>query len=177
MRQRLFPLLLLTTCCAVACKQSTPVQPAEAAPAPSAQAHAGHDHAAHQGAASAATKAANAPEGRVFFIEPAAGAQLTSPFKVRFGIEGRTVRPAGEDINDQSSGHHHLIIDDAAPSAGTVVPKDATHIHYGGGQTEAMVTLSPGHHKLTMQLADGAHRSYGPAWSATIEVDVKAPAE
>jgi hypothetical protein len=29
-------------------------------------------------------------------------------------------------------------------------------------------------HTLTLQFADGAHRSYGPKWAATLTVNVKA---
>ena len=82
------------------------------------------------------------------------------------------VRPAGEDPKDRTTGHHHLIIDDKAPAEGTVVPADETHIHYGKGQTEAKVKLSEGEHTLTMQLADGAHLSYGPKLSTSIKVKV-----
>ena len=55
----------------------------------------------------------------------------------------------------------------------TVIPKDETHLHYGDGATKATVKLPPGKHQLTMQFADGAHRSYGPAWAATITVEVE----
>ena len=177
MRTLLTPILLATALIPMGCKGHEVPGNANASPAPEAatEHHTGHAHGAH-GAESASTNQAAAPAGRVFFIEPAAGAQVTSPFRVRFGVEGRRVRPAGEDINDQESGHHHLLIDTDGLAAGSFVPKDAQHIHYGGGQTEAMITLSPGTHKLTMQFADGAHRSYGPQWSAAIEVVVAAPA-
>ncbi|MBM4291927.1 MAG: DUF4399 domain-containing protein, partial [Deltaproteobacteria bacterium] len=44
--------------------------------------------------------------------------------------------------------------------------------HFGKGQTETEVTLEPGEHTLTMQLADGAHISYGESLSATLKVVV-----
>ena len=53
------------------------------------------------------------------------------------------------------------------------VPADSTSIHYGKGQIETELTLSPGKHTLTMQFADGFHQSYGEEWSATIEVIVQ----
>ncbi|MBP6707250.1 MAG: DUF4399 domain-containing protein, partial [Achromobacter sp.] len=40
-------------------------------------------------------------------------------------------------------------------------------------QTETELKLAPGKHTLTMQFADGAHRSYGPDLSSTISVTVK----
>lgn len=109
---------------------------------------------------------------RVFFEEPKDGAKVKSPVKVKFGLVGMTVRPAGQDPLDKTSGHHHLIIDGEPGTLGTAVPADETHIHYGKGQTEAEIELAPGKHTLTMQFADGLHLSYGPELSSTITVEV-----
>ncbi|MCA9543181.1 MAG: DUF4399 domain-containing protein, partial [Myxococcales bacterium] len=68
---------------------------------------------------------------------------------------------------------HHIIIDGEGVAQGQVVPKDDKHIHFGGGQTETELELTPGKHTLTMQFADGAHMSYGPKMSQTITVEVK----
>ena len=56
---------------------------------------------------------------------------------------------------------------------GETIPANETHIHYGKGQTEATIELSPGKHTLTLQFANGIHQSYGEAWSKTITVNVK----
>ena len=40
------------------------------------------------------------------------------------------------------------------------------------GQTEAVLDLPPGDYKLTLQFADGLHRSYGKDLSATINIKV-----
>lgn len=113
---------------------------------------------------------AAAPAGRVFLIEPAEGAQVKSPVHLKFGVEGMTVAPAGTP--DPLSGHHHILIDTAAIPAGTIVPKDDHHQHFGKGQTETDLELTPGEHSLTLQFADGNHISYGEAWSATVKVTV-----
>jgi len=115
---------------------------------------------------------AGGDETKVFFVSPRDKAKLKSPVAVQFGVKGMTVRPAGEDPLDHTSGHHHLIIDGEAPAFGVPVAKDATHIHYGKGQTEASIELAPGKHTLTMQLADGAHLSYGAAMRSQIEIEV-----
>jgi hypothetical protein len=112
-----------------------------------------------------------ASEKSVYFIEPKDGATVTSPFKVVFGVKGMAVVPAGEDKPD--SGHHHLLINLAAMNAGEAIPVDDKHLHYGKAQTEAEVALPPGRYKLTMQFANWAHVSYGPAMAATIDVTVK----
>lgn len=108
---------------------------------------------------------------RVFFNSPKNGAELSSPVSVSMGVSGMKVAPAGEVKTGE--GHHHLIVDGAPIKEGEIVPSDATHIHFGKGQVETSVPLSPGKHKLTLQFADGAHRSYGEKMSETIEVQVK----
>jgi len=115
--------------------------------------------------------AASACAQSVSFVEPADGATVSSPFKVKFAVSGMEVKPAGAVA--PNVGHHHLLINAEPVKAGEVVPADATHLHFGKGQTEADVVLPPGHYTLTMQFADGKHQSYGPAMSKTIKVTVK----
>ena len=110
-------------------------------------------------------------EKSVWFVEPKDGATVTSPFKVVFGVKGMAVEPAGEIKAD--SGHHHLLINLGPMSAGEAIPVDDKHLHFGKAQTEAEVTLPPGQYKLTMQFANGAHVSYGPAMAASINITVK----
>jgi len=109
---------------------------------------------------------------KVFFKNIKDGGSVTSPFKVEMGIDGLKLDTAGAIV--AGTGHHHLLIDagDSIP-AGQVVPKDATHIHFGKAQSETQVTLTPGKHVLTLQFADGIHRSYGGQLAATITVNVK----
>ena len=101
------------------------------------------------------------------------GARLTSPFKVEMKVEGMALSPAGKAPDDKHSGHHHLIVDGKAMALGEVIPSDETHLHFGKGQTETDLKLSPGPHTLTLQFADGAHRSFGPELSTTIKIVVK----
>ena len=110
-------------------------------------------------------------DNKVFFVAPHDGAEVTSPVKVQFGLKGMQIGPLG-DLTP-GKGHHHLIIDGKPIVKGEVVPADAKHIHFGKGQTETEVKLEPGEHTLTMQFADGAHRSYGPQMATTIRVIVK----
>lgn len=92
---------------------------------------------------------------------------------IQFGVEGHNICEANIEPKDKNCGHHHLIIDGNFIAEGEVVPKDDTHLHYGKGQTEAKIHLTPGKHKLTLQFADFAHRSFGPKMSDSIEVEVK----
>lgn len=106
----------------------------------------------------------------VDFGEALDAGPVTSPVHVKMTAHGMTVHAAGEII--EGSGHHHILIDAQPIAEGTVIPSDAQHIHFGAGQTEADVELTPGEHTLTLQFANGMHESYGPAWSKQVKVTV-----
>lgn len=111
------------------------------------------------------------PAQSVSLLEPVNGATVPTTFKVRFGVKGMAVTPAGAIT--ENSGHNHLLINQMPVKAGQSVPFDDQHKHFGAGQTEAMITLPPGQYKLTSQFANGAHQSYGAPMSASIQVTVK----
>jgi hypothetical protein len=120
-----------------------------------------------------ATALPGVPAGaKVYFKNLKDGQTVTSPFKVEMGIDGLKLDTAGAIV--AGSGHHHLLIDagDSIP-AGLAVPKDATHLHFGKAQSSTDVTLPAGKHVLTLQFADGIHRSYGSKLATTITVTVK----
>lgn len=109
---------------------------------------------------------------KVFFKNLKNGETVKSPLKVEFGVEGIALDTAG--AIKAASGHHHLLIDAGdSIAAGQVVPKDSTHLHFGKAQKETEIKLTPGEHQLTLQYADGIHRSYGSKLAATIKVKVK----
>ena len=111
------------------------------------------------------------PAQSVSILEPVDNTTVGTTFKVRFGVKGLQVAPAGDIV--ANSGHHHLLINlDAVPS-GESVPFSDRHLHFGQGQTETEVKLAPGTYKLTAQFANGAHQSYGKPLSHTIRVTVK----
>lgn len=113
----------------------------------------------------------SAPSQNVSILEPADGATVGTTFKVRFGVKGLEVAPAGDIV--ANSGHHHLLVNLDSLPAGESIPFSEKHIHFGKGQTEAEVKLAPGTYKLTAQFANGAHQSYGKPLSQTINVTVK----
>ena len=134
-------------------------------------------HAAAPDAAPSSKEALPSHEGavikgaKVFFVEPKDGATVKSPFKVKFGLSGLKLAKAGAVV--PGTGHHHLIVDGGPSPRGAVIGKDATHLHFGDGQSETKLTLAPGKHTLTLQFADGSHASYGEEMSSTITVNVK----
>ena len=111
---------------------------------------------------------------KVYFINLKDGAEVTSPFLVQFGLSGMGVAPAG--VEKPNTGHHHLLIDTklTAEQMKEPIPADDTHKHFGGGQTEAMVTLPKGTHTLQLVLADWTHIPHvPPVMSEPITVTVK----
>ena len=110
------------------------------------------------------------PKGKVSFAEPKDGAEINGPVKVIMVVEGMKIQPAGEVVED--TGHHHILIKTDFIPAGQVLPTDDADRHFGKGQTEAVLDLPPGHYKLTLQFADGLHRSYGKELSTTINIKV-----
>jgi hypothetical protein len=122
--------------------------------------HEDMDHGAKQAAAGAIPRTP-APEGAVvYFITPKDGATVKSPVTVRFGLEGMGVAPAG--VVKPGTGHHHLLIDTGLPDLGMPIPNDATHRHFGGGQTETQVELPPGQHTLQLLMGDANHVPFDP---------------
>ncbi|RUL66619.1 DUF4399 domain-containing protein [Dyella dinghuensis] len=110
---------------------------------------------------------------QVYIISPQDGATVPQTFTVRFGLKGMGVAPAG--VAHENTGHHHLLIDvKDLPAAGQPIPKDEQHVHFGGGQTEATVTLKPGTHTLQLELGDLNHIPFDPALvSKVVTVHVK----
>ncbi|MFZ5501986.1 MAG: DUF4399 domain-containing protein [Pseudomonadota bacterium] len=112
------------------------------------------------------------PEQSVYFVEPQDGAVVGSEVRVVMGVKGMDVKPAGEVL--ANTGHHHLLIDAAPLNSGEVVPGGSDkHLHFGKGQVETTIKLTPGQHTLTLQFANGAHVSYGEKMRNTITVTVK----
>jgi Domain of unknown function (DUF4399) len=141
----------------------------------SVKAAASHDsmNMGHMDSAQASNALPAVPAGaKVYFKNLKDGQTVTSPFKVEMGVDGIRLDTAGVIV--AGSGHHHLLIDagDSIPE-GQAVPKDATHLHFGKAQSSAEVTLPAGKHVLTLQYADGIHRSYGSKLATTITVTVK----
>jgi len=105
--------------------------------------------------------AADSPEGaKVYFISPKDGDSVRGAVRVRFGLHGMGVAPAG--IEMVNTGHHHLIIDAPLPELTKTIPTDEHYVHFGGGQTETEITLSPGTHALQLVLGDYLHVPHTP---------------
>ena len=102
----------------------------------------------------------SAADASVYIISPAHGETVSSPVKVVFGLAGMGVAPAG--VDRENTGHHHLLIDTGLPALDKPIPSDDRHRHFGGGQTEVVIELTPGEHSLQLLLADYAHTPHSP---------------
>ena len=97
-----------------------------------------------------------AASSEVYIISPKDGEEVSSPVEVIFGLQGMGIAPAG--INFPNTGHHHLLIDlDQLPDLKSGIPADAQHLHFGKGQTQALIELDPGEHSLQLLLGDWMH--------------------
>jgi Domain of unknown function (DUF4399) len=113
-------------------------------------------------AQSAPAQTASPSGAKVYFINLKDGQDVTSPFLVQFGLSGMGVAPAG--VEKANTGHHHLLIDATLSDEQLKQPiaMDDSHRHFGGGQTEALITLPPGQHKLQLVLGDWSHIPHAP---------------
>jgi hypothetical protein len=97
----------------------------------------------------------------LYIISPADGDTVKSAFWCRFGLRNMGVTHAGD--NFANSGHHHLLIDSDEPvDPGEPIPQDRKHLHYGAGETEALIELPPGKHTLQLVLSDSKHFNFDP---------------
>ena len=124
--------------------------------------------------APAAAETPSPAGAQVYIINLKNGDTVSSPFRVQFGLTGMGVAPAG--VEKPNTGHHHLIIDATLTGDELKAPiaSDAKHMHFGAGQTEAMITLPPGQHTLQLVLGDWSHIPHvPPVMSTPITVTVK----
>jgi hypothetical protein len=114
-------------------------------------------------------------DAKVYFVEPQAGAVVSGPVKVVMGVKGIEIAPAGTE--KPNTGHHHILIDADVPTgeaAQNPLPANDNVKHFGKGQTEATLTLSPGSHTLQLAVGDGNHVPHDPALkSEKITITVK----
>jgi hypothetical protein len=110
---------------------------------------------------SAQDRMASPADAQVYIISPKDGAKVSSPVTVQFGLKGMGIAPAGVKI--ENTGHHHLLIDTDAPTdLSQPLPASEKVVHFGKGQTETQVKLTPGKHTLQLLLGDSTHVPHNP---------------
>jgi hypothetical protein len=106
-------------------------------------------------------------EKALYFVNIRDGDKVRSPFRVVFAVSGMGVAPvaAGEI---EGTGHHHILIDlDLPPDIKQPIPFDKAdeyqhqhYKHFGKGETETVLNLPPGKHKLRLMFANHQHIPY-----------------
>ena len=134
--------------------------------------------AASAQAPKAAAKKPAAKRARVFFIEPKNGATVTSPLHMKFGSENIEISPVppGDLTKEQvrpGKAHYHVGIDQSClPPGKNIVKGTPSWVHFGDGKDVFDSQLTPGKHKLALQLGDDLHNTL-PGTCQVINVTVK----
>ena len=131
--------------CAPKEEAAAPAEAPAAEPAPAAEEHADHP--------------APGPGARIFFVEPANGATVTSPVKIVFGAENFIIEKRVEGVINPGAGHHHIGLDTQCLPPGEIIPTAAPWVHFGDGSSTIEFQLPPGEHHLVAQVGDGEHRT------------------
>ena len=117
-------------------------------------------------------KVAATPGSSLYFLNLKNGDTVSSPVLVQFGLRGMGVAPAG--IEKAGTGHHHLLIDVASLDVNSPIPTTDQHRHFGLGQTEVTLEMTPGKHTLQLLLGDQNHIPHHPiVMSERITITVK----
>ena len=121
-------------------------------------------------------KPAMKSKARVFFVEPKAGAIVSSPVHMKFGSEGIEIGavPPG-DVTTARPGiaHYHVGVGVSCLAAGkTIIKGTPSWVHFGDGKSEIDMQLTPGRHRLALQLGDDLHNTL-PYTCSMITVTVK----
>lgn len=108
-----------------------------------------------------------------YIISPSSGEVVSSPLRVIFGLKGMGIAPAG--VNLENTGHHHLLIDlNEFPDLSKPLPASDNLKHFGKGQTETVLNLSPGTHTLQLLLGNFVHVPHAePVLSEKITITVE----
>ena len=113
---------------------------------------------------------------RVMFLEPKNGATVTSPVHMKFGSSGITISPVPPgDVKETRPGmaHYHVGIDqDCLPAGKNIVKGTPSWVHFGDGKDVFDSQLTPGKHKLALQLGDDLHNTI-PGACQVISITVK----
>jgi uncharacterized protein DUF4399 len=126
--------------------------------------------------AQAKKPAMKAAKAKVFFVEPKNGATVSSPVHMKFGSSGIEISPVPPgDLKETRPGmaHYHVGIDQACLPAGkNIVKGTPSWVHFGDGKDVFDSQLTPGKHKLAVQLGDDLHNTM-PGACQVINITVK----
>ena len=146
---------------AAACRSEAPPAETESAATPAAsESHEGHTAA------------------RVFFVSPKNGETIKSTHRFEFGSDMFQIAavPQGEITAAQvrtGVGHFHLGVDkDCVPAGQEIVRGTPDWVHFGTGSNNIEMSLTPGMHRMSVQVGDDLHRAVeGLCQTITVNVE------
>jgi Domain of unknown function (DUF4399) len=96
------------------------------------------------------------PQPETYFSNLQDGAQIETPFVLRFGLSRYGLAPITKTV--PHAGHHHLLVDRDLPlDFDKPLPFNAQYVHFGKGQMETVLDFKPGSYKLRLLLANDKH--------------------
>ena len=121
-----------------------------------------HAHTAQPASPPAVGQRTPAPQDAYVYIGwPTEGQTLgAGRIKIWFGARNVGVAPAG--VTFPNTGHHHLLINVPIPPLDEPIPNTKNHLHFGAGQTEAYIDLTPGTYTLQLLMGDAEHVPHDP---------------
>ena len=150
---------------------SKPTEEAKTTETPAAAAAVTESHEGHQ-------------QKMVYFAEPKDGATVPTLTKFVFKTDNYEISPVPKDAKEArpNVGHFHLGVDTGCLAAGTAIPKPeagakpgtegAKWIHFGTGSDNIEMALTPGPHKMSVEVGDDLHHAVD-GLCQTINITVK----
>jgi hypothetical protein len=122
-----------------------------------APAGAQHNHAEHRVTQAAGGLRTPAPPDAYLYIGRPFDGEVVKAGRVKvwFGARNIGVAPAGVTV--ANTGHHHLLINVPLPAFDEPIPNTKNHLHFGAGQTETYLELTPGTYTLQLIMGDSEH--------------------
>lgn len=119
----------------------------------------------------------------VYFAEPKDGATVSTPTKFVFKTDNYEISPVPKDAKEArpNVGHFHLGVDTDCLAPGTAIPKAEAGakqgtagqwIHFGTGSDNIEMALTPGTHKMSVEVGDDLHHAV-EGLCQTITITVK----
>jgi hypothetical protein len=97
-------------------------------------------------------------KSEAYFTNLQDGAQIETPFVVKFGLSGGWGLAPIAKPGSGKSGHHHMLVNRELPmNFKDALPATEQYIHFGAGQMQSLLSFEPGTYTLRMLLADQHH--------------------
>src|SRR5215510_1745622 len=126
-----------------------------------------HGHVAQAASSSPALgQRTPAPQDAYVYIGWPNDGQTLNAGRIKIWFDARNIGVAPAGVTFANTGHHHLLINVPIPPLDEPIPNSKNHLHFGAGQTEAFVDLTPGTYTLQLLMGDAEHVPHDPPISS-----------